>query len=59
MRITKDPEERRNEILDAADELLGQKALTAQAPAIFSKRLELRGERCIITSSRRRILWTR
>lgn len=57
MRIVKEAEERRKEILDAADELFFRRALMAQVQTILSKRSGLRGERYIITSSRRRVLW--
>lgn len=57
MREMKKAEERRNEILDAADELFTQKGLTVLAPAIFLKKWALHGARFIITLSLRKILW--
>lgn len=53
--MRKEADERRNEILDAADELFSQRGLMERVRTIFSKRSELHGEHSIIISNQRKM----
>ena len=58
MRIVKEAEERRNEILDAADELFGRKGFDGTSTNDILKRWVSQEVHCIIILNPRRISWT-
>jgi hypothetical protein len=57
MRIVKDAEERKNEILDAADELFCLKGYDHTTTNDILEKVGIAREGCITTSSPRKILW--